>query len=310
MPHSIRFLPFVLSCVLAGTAHALIIEGDESQSTTAPADDFGFANVGNVFASTDGIPASGIYLGNGWMISAYHVVRDSAADGGFSFGSVVLNGLSYSIDSSSGVRLTNANQTPADLALFRLTTIPNLPSVSISASAPAVGTSVILSGNGYERAATQTQWNVNTTTNPYTWTQISGTGNAQGYQWVYSQTIRWGTNNISSYQTNVSDGYGTLNMVLTNFSSNTPGEAQAVPGDSGGGLFYKIGSTWELGGILIGDDSYSGQPTGTSVYGNSSYAADLTSYRSQIMSVIPEPRTGALAALSAVGLLSRRRRKA
>src|SRR3954468_14725557 len=59
--------------------------GDGTQNTSPPAvDDFGFANVGRVFNTADGFFNSGVYLGHGWVLSAYHPVR--TLSGGFQFG--------------------------------------------------------------------------------------------------------------------------------------------------------------------------------------------------------------------------------
>lgn len=290
----------------AGTAQALIVEGDESASTTAPADDFGFANVGIVRDSTAGADASGIYLGNGWMISAYHVVTDGS--GGFLFGNVTLNGISYSVDPNSGVRLQTAAQTPADLALFHLTTIPvGLSSITISGSDPATGASLIMAAGGHDRDSAETHWNVNTSSSTWTWTETAGLGNAQGYKWLTTQTLRWGTNNIAGYTSNVDDGFGITNTLQTDFTSGVAKEAQAANGDSGGGIFYKSGGVWELQGIILTEATFNNQPANTSVYGDATYAADLSTYKSQIDSVIPEPGAGPLVAGGMLLLAGRRR---
>ena len=47
----------------------------------------------------------------------------------------------------------------------------------------------------------------------------------------------------------------------------------------------------------------------TPVYGNLTYSADISSYASQIMSIIPEPSTYALLALAGAAALWRVRRR-
>ena len=75
MGKSARMLNRLLLSVVAATlvsapfAGATIVALDNSAAfTVAPADNFGFNNVGTVFNSIAGFPCSGVYLGNGWMI--------------------------------------------------------------------------------------------------------------------------------------------------------------------------------------------------------------------------------------------------
>ena len=68
------------SSLLASVGSAVVIStGDGSGNTTAPADDPGFANVG---VSNNNL--SGVYLGNGWVLTAAHVGNAT----GFTFGGV------------------------------------------------------------------------------------------------------------------------------------------------------------------------------------------------------------------------------
>src|SRR4029450_13091829 len=94
----------LLFALLVPSRGVILSGGDGTQNTAAPVtNDFGFANVGLVFDTLDGIFISGVYLGEGWMISAYHGVRNGS--GGFTFGEVLLAGNSYTVDSQSAVRL-------------------------------------------------------------------------------------------------------------------------------------------------------------------------------------------------------------
>ena len=302
----------------AASAPAVIIAGDESHSTSAPADDFGFEDIAQVFGVSGNFYSSGVYIGNGWMLSAYHVVHDSSGSG-FLFGNVILDGLFYSVDPASAIRLRNSDDSFADLALFRLTTTPiGVTGASVSGTVPANNTQVILAGNGYHRETTQTQWNVNNSTNPPTWTETTGTGDHQGYYWDYTQTIRWGSNNLNSTPVVVDDGAGTTTMVRTSFTAGVDGEAQGAAGDSGGGLFYKNGSNWQLLGITLTVDNFAGQPSTVSpsdiqhdsaVFGNNTYYADLAAYKPQIDAVVPEPGIGTLFVTCAGLMLGTARRR-
>ncbi len=78
-------------------------------------------------------------------------------------------------------------------------------------------------------------------------------------------------------------------------------------------MFYKNDGNWELAGILISREIYAGQPSETAVYGNLSIAADLSRYRGQITSIVPEPSSLVMLAVG-TGFLAwwswRRRRTA
>ncbi len=301
MLHFLRVL-FKKSLWIAGLAalapHAFAVVDaagsgtyNDATYTSAPADDFGFENVGLVYDSEDGFNTSGVYLGNGWMISAYHEVRngsDNSSSTGFSFGGVSLDGNAYSVNASTAVRLTN-NGTPTDLALFQLTTIPaGIPSLTIASTAPPANAPLVLMGNGINRADFLTYWSVDKSTSPWTWTESTSSNYSYyGYKQGSGQALRWGTNNLTGTAT-IDDGYGTVKTLYTTFDNNT-GEAQAAPGDSGGAVFYKTGSGWELAGILVSTSGFSGQPPGSSVFGDQTSAADLSQYASQINAVIPEP---------------------
>ena len=59
-------------------------------------------------------------------------------------------------------------------------------------------------------------------------------------------------------------------------------EAQAVGGDSGGGIFQKSGSTWQLVGIILYEGILTGQLANTSVFGNLNDLANIATYAGQI----------------------------
>ena len=109
---------------------------------------------------------------------------------------------------------------------------------------------------------------------------------------------------------NVNAGFGTVTALKTDFD-NVSGQAQGVAGDSGGGVFYKR-DTWELSGIIVTRDYKDGQ-TGigvdSAVFGNATYSANLSTYRQQIVSTVPEPSAALLLIAGAPSLSLRRRRR-
>jgi hypothetical protein len=316
-----RITPFLTLAasflMVAPFARAVQVAGDDGfVHTAAPSDGTPWANVGAVNG------ASCVYLGSYstgyWVLTAGHVV--SNADGV----NVSLNGSSYSAQSGSTVRLTNANNSPTDLVMFRLSVDPGLSNLAINSAGLSSGTSVRMIGNGVGRQANQTYWSVNTGTSPYTWSSLpDSTGaNASGYFYssVYSKT--WGDNTVETSGVSVAIP-GNLTPDLTQTSTlcfmtdfdAANGQAQAAIGDSGGGVFYKDAQNqWLFAGVMDAVNGYSGQPGSTSVFGNQTYIGDISAYSGQIngyLTAVPEPSTYALmaggAGLVAIGIRRRRR---
>jgi hypothetical protein len=127
--------------------------------------------------------------------------------------------------------------------------------------------------------------------------------------------MRWGTNTVSSTDVwvNGTNGVPDVKSFATTFNalSLDDNEAQAVLGDSGGAVFTKKESAWELSGVMFTVVGFDAQPSPATspVFGNVTLAADLSYYAPQIMSIIPEPSTYALLALSAAALAFAYRRK-
>ncbi|MFM8655832.1 MAG: trypsin-like serine protease [Chthoniobacterales bacterium] len=300
------FRCFVAALLLSLTpaAHAVVINtGDGKGNTNAPADDPGWANVGYING------ASGIYLGAGWVLTAAHVGA----------GNISFSGISYSPLAGSSIVLTNSTigrTTNTDLLMFQLASTPaGLGPLTLASSAPTLGTGVTMIGAGRDRGAF-TKWNVNTNTTPWTWTETSSqTPNAAGYQTLEANSMRWGTNTVSTNNlwVSVANGSRDVTSFVTTFTDTVSAsdEAQAVLGDSGGAVFTKKESGWELSGAIFAVGGYSGQPSAATnaIFGNVTYSADLSYYAPQILSIVPEPSTYALIAFSAAALAFARRRR-
>ena len=263
----------------AGRVSATIIStGDGSGNTTAPPDDPGFANVGS---RTDGMgvfDSTAIYLGDGWALTANHVGA----------GPVFLNGTTYYNVAGSAVRLTNSGVSgksqSTDLVMYRIAGDPGLPRLTISVAPPPFSADIVMIGRGRDRDPNLTNWNSS-------WAEVPNPSTFSGYKWAADSTIRWGTNKI--YQTGqwVNDGSDFL-ALSTRFDKNgTTYEGQVARGDSGGGFFYKnpITNAWELAGTMLARSTVNGQPTESAVFTSFSYAADLSFYRSQILTINPLP---------------------
>lgn len=285
------------------TASAVHVAGN-APNNTPPPDDPGFANIGTLNG------ASAVYLGGGWVMTAAHVGMSA----------VTFDSVAYAPVPGSSVRLNNQGtpgMTPeTDILLFQLTSSPPLPDLSIRASPPIAGDGVVMIGNGVNQDAARSSWNVvqGPDDNDDVWTSSPG-GAVETFGSPGGQTIRWGTNNVENFA-DIDDSFGTVRSLVTVFNDdllNRPDEAQAVLGDSGGGMFLKNGSTWELAGMIFATgtlENYDNIPGGvtTSILDSSvTFAADLSFYRAQILAVIPEPGTAALTGLGLLGLLRRRR---
>jgi hypothetical protein len=301
------FLLTLLSLAAAlPSARAVVValSDDPAYTLPPPVDDFGFASVGTVHNSIAGIPASGVYLGDSWVISAFHNVSNGGA--GFLFGPIVFGGLAYSADPTTATRLHNPDNSLADLAIFRLTSEPTALSASLSGTTPLVQTDVRMMGNGQDRASSETSWVV--VGNSWTEVGTSG-GNRTGCKLVGTRALRWGTNEVETSAALTPDfGFGKVVAFTLDFDREA-GEGMATGGDSGGGVFVKNGTEWTLAGIMIATTGFAGQPLGTVVYDNVVYAANIATYKAEIQATVasvPEPASLALL-LSGVFVLARRR---
>lgn len=299
----------VLAAAGRDAAAVLIQMGDGTGNTTAPADDPGFANVGY---SSNGI-GTAIYLGEGWVLTAGHV-------GG---GGIVLSSGTYFEQAGTGFSLANdtvGESTYTDLYMYKLQTTPvGLPTLSIASTAPTPGLDVTMIGAGLNRGAF-TKWLINTSTTPNVWTETTGTAaDAAGYKTGAGRAVRWGTNDVEtsnfwerSYFGPGPNDFTSVRAFTTDFDfAEDSTEAQAVLRDSGGAVFAKQGSQWQLTGVIYAVDGFPDQPSPVfnAVFGNFTYMADLSHYRSQIVAAVPEPSAAVLAACGAAGLFIARSRR-
>lgn len=247
-------LAVALACLLvaAPAPAVLIASGDGTGNATAPPADPGWSHVGAV----NGL--SGVYLGDGWVLTANHVGT----------GPITLGGVSYPVVPGSSVRLEHTPGVLTDLLLFRLISDPGLTTLPIAATPPPLSTQAILIGRGRDRGI------------PYTFL-----GHA-GWRWASSYAQRWGTNAVSqaSFQLNLNgQPLRALGFSFDDLGGTSP-EAIATTGDSGGAAFVDD----SLAGILVAVWFYGGQASASSVFGNGTYVADLSYYQDQILAVTAE----------------------
>ncbi len=299
----------------AQRAAALVIDPTATINTVAPADDPGWLNVGD----------RGVYLGDRWVLTARHVGP----------GATVFPGVgTFAYETGSRVDLVVPGPGPpvlTDLVLYRLTTAPNLPSLTISSNTPNINSSVTLIGDGRSVGvgAAETEWFVTGSGTQYTWTEVApGSGNVLGYSSTGSTKL-WGTNLVEDdgtvdldHNITVNSGWGPVVSFFTEFDKQditngaaTTSEAQALGGDSGSGGFAKNGANWELAGITHAIGIFHDQPgfenpalpvtpPQAAIYGNLTYIADLSAYRDQILAVIAVPELNSLLLVGVVGLFA------
>jgi len=287
---------FCLSLVLALAALSgvpargvVIAGGDRTANGSAPFNGPGWANV-----SGRG-EGSAVYLGNRWMITARHVGA----------GPVVLDNRNFTVQPNTEQRLSNPPVSGlsqfADLVMFRLTEDPGIPGLSIVQTSPDIRTPVTMIGRGAFRDDSLSGWAVIPLSQTFfQWIETSTIdADALGYKLNSDRGLRWGTNNIDfdgeffDDDNNVVVSSGVANDVLalaTTFHEGALGnEAQAVEGDSGGGVFTYTPDGWQLAGIMTSTKLIPNQPAGTAVFGDQTYITDFSRYRTQILSIMNAP---------------------
>jgi hypothetical protein len=224
------------------------------------------------------------------MLTANHVATTS--DQSFTFDGIV----SYTLD--TGYMPTQV-ATGVDLKVFRLTTVPIVSAVTLS------------SGGELVAPATMVGWGRGRDPD-------DATGSAS-VTWGDLATVakRWGLNTPRDLLTLEYDPYEftAIRTVLGSTTGDPAGlgvnEGAVTQYDSGSGLFQEIGGQWRLIGVAVaveenglsvfGDDSVSSE-----VKGHDNYFAHISSYRTDILALIPEPSSMLLVAGAAM-LLPRRR---
>ena len=246
----------------AGAAPAVLIGAAQDDRYQAPpTTSFPWAHTG---ARGD---FSAVYLGHRWVLTAAHV---GAAP-------VVLSGRRFLPLPGSAQSMRNSDGSLSDLLAFRIDGDPGLGLLPIGRERPATGTHLILVGNGHDRGP------------PTTW-RPPGQPPIAGWERAEGRRLRWGTNRLEPSPEQIDlDGLRTRVLSMTfdppEAPGATPGESQAVRGDSGGGVFLEVDGEFVLVGIIIVRGDFPEQPPATALHGNHTYAADLSAYRDQLVAL-------------------------
>ena len=247
---------------------------------------------------------SAVYLGDAWILTAHHAFKSRTSD------VVIFSGVEYRLRAKAAVRLKNpggsAGAEYSDLIMVPLETMPNLPALEIVEQTPFAGELVVMVGCGETVADTGAAAVLtDASSDPMPLLRpISGASPAVGEPHTGP---RWGENEIAGRGIRVGvpgEVAETAAFVTIRQPDWTPHNAQGAAGDSGGGVFVKRGSQWQLSGVMLSvihrDD----------LNASGTFMADLSVYREQIEATIPEPGALALLSLAASFLCMRRRRRA
>lgn len=264
---------FIAAFLTWPTVQGIILFGlDNSANQTDPGTGAQFQSVGLISGAGMTDPGgSAIYLGNGYMLTANHVAMKPY---------VTFDGSTYYERDISYVPTQVAAN--VDLKIFKLTTTPTVAAANL------------YDGTGEQVAnATQVGWGVGR--NP------TVPVDSAVVAWGDSTTIakRWGLNvprglvNVG-YQTG---SYSSIFTVLGDETGSPAGlgdnEAASTLYDSGSAMFQNLGGTWYLIGLATGVDT-----NGTSNFGNDqasdpngdrNYFVRISTYESDIITLIPEP---------------------
>lgn len=284
-----KTLPLLcLLALCASPAQAIILFGvGNAGNTTDPNTGAPFASVARL-SNGSTIGGSGIYLGNGYVLTADHVTP---------FSSVTFDGTtSFSHD---GLAPQQVGST--DMKIFRLTTTPTVAAVPVYTGTSELGNSGTLVGWGVGRDplvpvnSADVAWGANSTSDR-----------------------RWGLN-VPRATTNISYGAGSYEALVTVLGGNTnpnqglgADEAALTLFDSGSGMFQQFGGVWYLTGLAtaveFANESSFGQDATTGINrGDFNYFVRVGSYSSDINAIIPEPSSLLLTAPALLLLLRRRR---
>ena len=290
-------LTLVLLAVMAGNTSAIVVSGKKATSWPevpclwpgGPDEEpvaIEYGNVGKIGS------ASGVYLGDGWVLTAKHVGAND----------ITFGDTTYQYDGESAVSIKNPtgvqglNSVYTDLTLFHLSEEPDLPAINISSESPAPGSTVFYVGYGGVGEDEISYWTVS---GDYVWTESVNPTYYWGYKIASRGELSWG------YNTTFGNGDGPLPgthivsanqvdivAVKTGFNSQDL-DSQAASGDSGGALFSQDSEgNWGLAGIISCVEVLQNSPTQAMVDSTTCSVA-LSFYRDQILDIItPQPIPG------------------
>ena len=157
--------------LLAGSARA-IVPADRSPNTVAPTELNVYDNVGRIGAG------SGVYIGNGYVLTATHVTGST----------IDLAGESHAITKVKTF-VRRSNNYASDVSLYRLiepASVSHLPAITLGTATPTRGSDVLMVGTGITGDDTRTKsWATSTIASNNFDTLVNGR-HVEGMKLVYS----------------------------------------------------------------------------------------------------------------------------
>ena len=256
----------LLALALASPAASLIFASPETEPPDGPPPDFPYWN--SVTQRRYEGPTV-LYLGGGYGLTARHV----------GMGEILLDGQIVEPVPGSKRTLLNENGSAADAMIFRLESdfesehdaVAMLP---IATEPLRSGEEILMIGFGKTRERV---------------IEYQSDGRDQfGFSWTDKGAKRWGTNRVEMAseiltQNNFHSRAISLYFDEPNSSNTTAFEAQAAVGDSGGAVFVKRDGEWQLAAMMVSVSGPARGPEINALYGDRTFAVDLTYYRDQVL---------------------------
>jgi hypothetical protein len=316
----VQRLPLLLAVWLglAGLSSGIVLLDTDNASSNTTAPSGIYADSGWGFQGEYG-GFLGTMIGQQYFITAQHF----GVQGGTFVSTAEFNGVAdvtYTIDSAANGGAGFWDIAGTDLRVFKIN--ENFTSwAEIYTGSSEVGSTMVTFGRGGPRGAEVT---IGPTVHGWHTTGMDGVS-------------RWGANEVSGI---VTSGVGDLISAQFNDVSGQ-NEATLSSGDSGGGVFIKVGAQWQLAGInyavdgffdtnsTVGDFSefdaalfdtggfYEGSDgTGWNFHTDtgldkpsSMYASRVSSSSTEILAIVAVPEPGSLVLLAMAGMAMLRRRR-
>ena len=283
-------LPILATFLTNFPAQALILYGeDNSANQTDPGTGLPFDSVAKISDGLGGnVSGTGIYLGNGYMLTANHVNNRSH---------VTFDGSTFHEWDSA---FTPVQIGSTDMKIFKLSSDPGVSGVLLYGGNNELSQPGNIVGWGVGRNPS-----VPVETNSVAWGDST------------TEAKRWDENTVEGFST-ASDStytYTAFNTVAGSPFASPAGlganEAAVTLNDSGSGFFQKIGGVWYLTGLTTSVETLNTTNFGADQNlsgGSENYFVRISAYQTQIALLVPEPGSALLTAITAIGLISRRRR--